>query len=242
MISHEYYSLIKATSFLRRPLAVAKLALAFFIQAKLSHLQSFHQDRCCTHYAQTNCNDLHISCSWANASPQTKQTKRVSAREWMPALNPNKRNLYRQGRGWMPNKHPSVHSFLVETCDARILLWTVTQPVEWGSPSDPTNYHILLELYSSHVCRLPSVDRIRCHKPNISMTSANAAIWLVEILTDNIETGRSQIKSREIYWWYFVSRFGWQMMPGCSTMDKQWVCFRHKMWDSVLWWVTTPSS
>ena len=99
------------TSFLRRPSAVAKLALAFFSQAKLNHLQSFHQDRCCTHYAQTNCNDLHISCSWANASPQTKQTKRVSAREQMPALNPNKQNLYWQGRGCMPNKHPSVHFY-----------------------------------------------------------------------------------------------------------------------------------
>ena len=147
----------------------------------------------------------------------------------MPALKPNKQNVYQQGSRCQPstqtNKPVSAREgmhakqtslctfilkqviyFFVETCDARILLGTVTQPVEWGAPLDPTNYHVLLELYSSHVCRLPSVDRIRCHKPNISMTSANAAIWLAEILTQkhrNKETqkhtGRSQIKSREIY-------------------------------------------
>ena len=145
----------------------------------------------------------------------------------MPALKPNKQNVYQQGSGCQPSTQTNEtcigkgedrcqtniplyiftragHSVLVETCDARILLGTVTQPVEWGAPSDPTNYHVLLELYSSHVCRLPSVDRIRCHKPNISMTSANAAIWLVEILTD-IEPGRSQIKSREILWHFFWS-------------------------------------
>ena len=109
----------------------------------------------------------------ADASPQPKQTKPVSARERMHVKQTSLCTFLLE----------LVIHFFVETCDARILLGTVTQPVEWGAPSDPTNYHVLLELYSSHVCRLPSVDRIRCHKPNISMTSANAAIWLVEILT-----------------------------------------------------------
>ena len=102
--------------------------LHFLIRAKLSDLRHFRRDWHCMHYARINCNDLHISCSSADASPQTNQTKPVFVREWIPALNPNKQNLYRYGTECQPNKHPSIYFyssrsfvFFVQTCDERTL-------------------------------------------------------------------------------------------------------------------------